>query len=54
MPPPPPPPPQKLCEIQLSPNRLRKLLSEVEQKFNKQVRDQWSKEMARPTAALIT
>ena len=44
---------RKLCEIELSPSGL-KLLSEVEQKFNKQVRDQWSKEMARPTTALIT
>ena len=44
---------RKLCEIELSPNGL-KLLSEVEQTFNKQVRDQWSKDMDRPAAGLIT
>jgi hypothetical protein len=44
---------RKLCEIELSPNGL-KLLSEVEQTFNKQVRDQWSKDMDRPAAGSIT
>jgi hypothetical protein len=44
---------RKLCEIELSPNGL-KLLSEVEQTFNKQVRDQWSKDMHRHAVALIT
>jgi hypothetical protein len=43
---------RKLCEIELSPNGL-KLLSEVEQTFNKQVRDQWSKDMNLSAAALI-
>src|SRR5262245_40390851 len=42
-----------LCEIELSPNGL-KLLSEVERTFNKQVRDQWSKDLDRPAAGLIT
>jgi hypothetical protein len=44
---------RKLCEIELSPNGL-KLLSEVEQTFNKQVLDQWSKDMDRHAAGLIT
>ena len=43
----------RLCEIELSPNGL-KLLSEIEQTFNKQVRDQWSKDMDRDAAGLIT
>jgi hypothetical protein len=42
-----------LCEIELSPNGL-KLLSEVEQTFSKQVRDQWSKDLDRPAAGLIS
>jgi hypothetical protein len=41
-----------LCEIELSPNGL-KLLSEIEQTFNKKVRDQWSKDMDRHAAGLI-
>jgi hypothetical protein len=44
---------KRLCEIELNPNGL-KLLSEVEQTFNKQVRDQWSKDLDRPAAGLIT
>jgi hypothetical protein len=43
---------KQLCEVELSPNGLR-FMSEVEQTFNKQVRDQWSKDMDRPVAGLI-
>jgi hypothetical protein len=43
---------RRLCEIELSPRGL-KLLAEVEQTFNKQVRDQWYKDMDLNTAALI-
>jgi hypothetical protein len=44
---------RRLCEIQLSPNGLR-ILSELEQTFKKQVRDQWSNDLDRPAAGLIT
>jgi hypothetical protein len=43
---------RRLCEVELSSGGL-KLLSEVEQTFKKQVRDQWLKDLDRPVAGLI-